>query len=471
MSDDVDNHGDLDDQLRRAMATLDREAPPGYFDTLSARTLARLDDAEVPEASEIHAAPGDVREPGEPRDEDSGLQDIRTLASETKARLSSRRSSQDLLREADDARAAASASWKSVALPDPARVVALPPATPPALPPAISSPPAGTTGIVDEIARVARDAKAVHAQAVAVAAERRRRARRTMAVLGVGVAAAAGALIFVSAERRDQVPASQRVRALPSTASTADPEKSTPIVTPIKPIVTAIEPPAAGSGAAQDPGALPSKRDDGAGPHVVAAGDPGAAVPRGKPIATKGGGSSGGGARPIGKMGKKAYRDVSANAAADNALAGSPPEADHAAAGALGQQGAGQGAGSSAGSAGSAQDDHGDPAFDALWNATGAHAPNPGKPRLDRTSLSSDDIKRGMAGVATRAKACFDGTQGLAALRLSVAPSGQVQKVTVSGLFAGTAVGACVERAVMSAVFPPWDGGPQSFGYSYLLAE
>jgi len=36
---------DVDDLLRRAMTTLDRETPAGYFDELPARTLARLDSA------------------------------------------------------------------------------------------------------------------------------------------------------------------------------------------------------------------------------------------------------------------------------------------------------------------------------------------------------------------------------------------------------------------------------------------
>jgi len=36
---------DVDDLLRRAMATLDRETPAGYFDELPGRTLARLDGA------------------------------------------------------------------------------------------------------------------------------------------------------------------------------------------------------------------------------------------------------------------------------------------------------------------------------------------------------------------------------------------------------------------------------------------
>jgi len=56
-------------------------------------------------------------------------------------------------------------------------------------------------------------------------------------------------------------------------------------------------------------------------------------------------------------------------------------------------------------------------------------------------------------------------------VKLTVAPTGQVQKVSVTGVFAGTPVAACVEQAVRGATFPAWDGGPQSFGYSYLLSE
>jgi hypothetical protein len=113
----------------------------------------------------------------------------------------------------------------------------------------------------------------------------------------------------------------------------------------------------------------------------------------------------------------------------------------------------------------------GEPSFDELLKEAGVDEHKPGKPKLDRAQLSSDDIKRGMNAVAAQAGACFDGTRGLATVRLSVAPSGKIQKVTVSGPFAGTAVGTCVERAVRSATFPPWDGAPQSFSYSYLLSE
>src|SRR5215470_2968630 len=91
MPDDLD---DLDAVLRRTMASLDRQTPEGYFDALPARTLARLDD---PAAGEPLAA--------------AKLDDVRELASETRARLSAQRP------DLDDEVAASSAVWKAVALP------------------------------------------------------------------------------------------------------------------------------------------------------------------------------------------------------------------------------------------------------------------------------------------------------------------------------------------------------------------
>jgi hypothetical protein len=117
----------------------------------------------------------------------------------------------------------------------------------------------------------------------------------------------------------------------------------------------------------------------------------------------------------------------------------------------------------------------GRPGSDAPWSPDGTLVSGKklksSKPRLDRTSLSGDDIERAMTAVAGTARACAGGARGTASLRLTVAPSGRIAQVTASGPFAGTPVGACVERAVRSATFPPWDGAPQSFDYSYLLSD
>jgi hypothetical protein len=98
---------DVDDRLRHAAASLDRQAPARYFDTLADRVLARLDDAAPADfvAEEIVTEDEVIGE----RDEHSGLQDIRNLASETKARLA-RRTSQELSAR-DDRIASSSAGW------------------------------------------------------------------------------------------------------------------------------------------------------------------------------------------------------------------------------------------------------------------------------------------------------------------------------------------------------------------------
>jgi len=112
-----------------------------------------------------------------------------------------------------------------------------------------------------------------------------------------------------------------------------------------------------------------------------------------------------------------------------------------------------------------------EPSFDELVKQANIAPPKQVLTKRGKQALTADDIKRGMAAVAPAAEGCSVGTAGLASVRLTVAPSGQVTKVTITGPFAGTPVAACVERAVRAARFPPWDGGPQSFGYSYLLPE
>lgn len=114
----------------------------------------------------------------------------------------------------------------------------------------------------------------------------------------------------------------------------------------------------------------------------------------------------------------------------------------------------------------------GQPDFNELLREAGVDPNKPAKkPKLERTELGVSDFRKGMSAVAGQAKGCYNGTQGIAKIALTVAPSGKVTKVAVSGVFAGTPVAACVEAAVKGATFPPWDGGPQSLHYTYLLSE
>jgi len=97
--------------------------------------------------------------------------------------------------------------------------------------------------------------------------------------------------------------------------------------------------------------------------------------------------------------------------------------------------------------------------------------PSAHDPSAPPPSLSRDDIQRSMTAVTAKVRTCVAGTAGHATVQLTVAPSGQVQKVAVTGAFAGTPAGTCVERAVKAAAFPAWTGEPASFGYDFPLSE
>jgi hypothetical protein len=130
--DNTDN--ELDDLVRVAMKTLDAQVPSGYFDGLPNRTLARLEDSsmqttsgtsktESPVVADLPA----VTPPAKERDEDSGLHDIRNLASSQRSRLSSRRlGTNPPPMDEQDVLSSTSGSWKSIALPEPAKMISLP---------------------------------------------------------------------------------------------------------------------------------------------------------------------------------------------------------------------------------------------------------------------------------------------------------------------------------------------------------
>ena len=80
---------DLDDLLRAAMKTLDDQVPSGYFEGLPNRTLARLsgeDSSMQTTGSSSDQLSKSTGAPPPERDEDSGLHDIRSMASSTKMR-------------------------------------------------------------------------------------------------------------------------------------------------------------------------------------------------------------------------------------------------------------------------------------------------------------------------------------------------------------------------------------------------
>ncbi|MBA3394048.1 MAG: hypothetical protein H0T89_15480 [Deltaproteobacteria bacterium] len=452
---------DLDNLLRRAMKTLDDQVPSGYFEGLPNRTLARLEDTGMQTqnsdsgTSQVNPIEsGATGVPPEDRDEDSGLHDIRSMASSTKLRMSSRRHS-TMPPIDEDILASSSAGWKAVALPEPAKMVSLPelaelPAAREANPKdkdkAAKADRASAKRVAKETKQPVAEAKpaVVAAPAVAVAAvsepvvdrvappiigarfaqQQKKSKAGLFVVVGLGLAAAAGGVFYmmemkksdeaapvVAAADQAPPPAKQKITATPVTATT-------------------------GSSAAAEPETPAAAPTD----TLAIATDTGTDEPEGR-AATKAGARA-----EKKKADKKDSGDVQDAPKKPDVV---EPQVKKP----------------------TTKEDGSEPSFEELLKEANIKDQKAAKPKLDKKSLSGADIKNGMATVAAKAQACFNGTQGTAKVKLTVAPSGQVEKVSVTGVFAGTPVATCVASAVKGASFPAWDGGPQSFGYSYLLAE
>lgn len=464
---------DIDDLLRRAMKTLDERVPEGYFEALPSKVqgaLARSEDSSMQATgtsdSNRDASTGVPPMTKESREEDSGLHDIRSLASSTKARLSSRRSTANPIMTEDDVLASSSAGWKAVALPEPAKMISLPEladlpsakevkarekaaakaakaSESAARSSATEIPAARSSGSLPMIPvaapAVAEAAPATSASSMPsigsrIAAQKSGNKNKTLAFVGVGLAAAAGVTFFVVSQNGKKEAATEKA-VVAAGAPAAEYHSNTKMLPPPPPA-------AAPATATADMG-----QGSGAAEQVAQIAAPEAPVEAAKPVA-KGAGKE---SKPTHKV---EIRDTSMTDRArdDKEKEKTAPKDDKK----VQKQEGGDG----------------EPSFDALLKEAGvSDAKKDAKPKLDKKSLSGADIKTGMAAVTGKASSCYQGTQGTATVKLTVAPSGQVSKVTVTGVFAGTPVAACVEAAVRSASFPPWDGGPQSFGYSYLLSE
>jgi predicted Zn finger-like uncharacterized protein len=85
--------------------------------------------------------------------------------------------------------------------------------------------------------------------------------------------------------------------------------------------------------------------------------------------------------------------------------------------------------------------------------------------------LDKAAIVGGMSKVKGKVAACYDQYKvpGMANVAVTIAKSGTVSSASVSGAFAGTPTGACVEKAVKSATFPKFKGAAQSINYPFIL--
>jgi len=74
--------------------------------------------------------------------------------------------------------------------------------------------------------------------------------------------------------------------------------------------------------------------------------------------------------------------------------------------------------------------------------------------------LAKNSLVAGLNGVRPKVQACYNQFKvpGTAMVNVVIAKSGKVSSATVTGKFAGTPTGTCVEAAVKTASFPPSEG-------------
>lgn len=89
-----------------------------------------------------------------------------------------------------------------------------------------------------------------------------------------------------------------------------------------------------------------------------------------------------------------------------------------------------------------------------------------------KKTLGRSDVKKAMSKVAGRAKACHAKEQysGMVTVKYGVKPDGSLTSVSATGSHAGSATGKCVAQAVKKAKFPAFAGSPMTFTYPFMLS-
>jgi predicted Zn finger-like uncharacterized protein len=100
---------------------------------------------------------------------------------------------------------------------------------------------------------------------------------------------------------------------------------------------------------------------------------------------------------------------------------------------------------------------------------SGGEEPKP-VPQVKLITLTQSDIVNAMKGVQPKVQACANQFKvpGTALANISVASGGKVSNATVTGKFAGTPTGSCVEVAAKAAKFPPCQG--MTFPWPFTLS-
>jgi hypothetical protein len=465
-----DPEADLDGKVSGALKTLDAESPSGYFDRLPGQVMARLEEpmqsstssqsgesggsgaTKVPPiamgtspSAKVEAAAVDANTSNE---DNSGLHDIRDLARSAKLRAA-RNSTHPPMDE--DVLASSSAGWKAVALPEPAKMVSLPAleelsqsskqrakaeaaAQKQALKQAKAEPKLEAEPRLDAKPEPKLEAKAEPHVPAAARAEapsakpqaraRAARANRTTlyALVGGALAVAAIAVVFVMTSHSSAPTA-------PQTVAQAD---RAPAAAPLAPLAAP----------------APAPVVTAAPPDIVVPAAPAIDAPIAAPVTTTPAKHAD---KKPGERNDRSSEKLDRSPAAATMPAPAQPKKPDAPKAEPRKEG--------------------DPSFDDLLKEAGATTVAKAAPKLAKKELSEADIKTGMGAVASKATACYQGTGGVVPVKVSVAPSGAINRVSIGGAFAGTPTGNCVATAVKGASFPAWDGRPMTISYSYLLSE
>jgi hypothetical protein len=85
--------------------------------------------------------------------------------------------------------------------------------------------------------------------------------------------------------------------------------------------------------------------------------------------------------------------------------------------------------------------------------------------------LDKGAIQGGMSKVKGKVASCYEQFKvpGMANVSVTIGKNGHVSNASVTGSFAGTPTGGCVEKAVKGAGFPPFKGSPMTFTYPFIL--
>ena len=81
--------------------------------------------------------------------------------------------------------------------------------------------------------------------------------------------------------------------------------------------------------------------------------------------------------------------------------------------------------------------------------------------------LARGAVVSGMNAVKPKVQECYNQFKvpGMATFNFTIGKNGKVSSSTVTGKFAGTPTGACVEKAIKTATFPPSDGLSASYAF------